>query len=554
MRVSTKILMPVVILSFVAMTVGAIAMWGLDRADQAAQRLLQTDRLVLAASELRSISRALQRDALNMIAEDDKGRADLTGRFTERLAAMTRQIATLDGLLVNAGRERDRGIAALQSKVTGSLAQVRDLALSGKTAEAQVQFRGELRANERAASTLTDPLIDDGIQQVARLTGELTEVEASVRTLVWTVGILGIAAGILLSLLIARLGIVQPLTRLTDAMSKLSHKNYGVDLSDTARTDEVGVMATAVSVFRDAMQTADRLEAEQAVAQRARERRTAEVERLIHGFESTIGGILHTVTAAAIELDATARSMTSIAEETNDRAQATARAAEEASTNVHTVAAATEEMSASIRELGGQVVRSNDIANQAGVEAEHANRQVKGLVEQSQRIGEIVQLITNIAKQTNLLALNATIEAARAGEAGKGFAVVASEVKNLATQTAKATEDISGQITSMQTATGGAAQAINGIGRTIDTIRVVASAIAAAIEEQGATTTEIARNVQEAASGTHDVTTNIVGVSQAANQTGAAASQVLGASGELARQSDRLKGEVERFLTGIRAA
>ncbi|WP_143268077.1 methyl-accepting chemotaxis protein [Azospirillum agricola] len=546
--------MPVVILSGVAATVGGISMWGFQRTGDATLALLHTNRMVLTASELRSVSRALQRDALNLIAEDAKGQAELKGRFAGRLEEMDHGIKALAGFLADGGREQDRAIAGLQAKVAGTLARVRDLALAGKPAEAEALFQSDLRGEERAASRLTDPLIEEGAREIERLTADLERVEGFVRTLVWTVGLLGILAGVLLSLLIARRGIVRPLGRLTDAMSKLSRKEYGIDLSDTARTDEVGTMAGAVAVFRDAMRTADRLEAEQAQARLARERRAAEVERLIAGFEAGIGDILHTVTAAAIELDATARSMTGIAERTNARASATARAAEEASVNVQTVASASEELSISITEISGQVARSTDIANRAGEEAGHTNAQVQGLVEQAQRIGEIVRLITDIASQTNLLALNATIEAARAGEAGKGFAVVASEVKSLANQTARATEDISGQIASMQGATDGAARAIHGIGRTIGTIREVAASIAAAVEEQGAATGEIARNVQEAASGTQAVTSNIVSVSEAANQTGAAASQVLGASGELARQSDRLKGEVERFLVGIRAA
>jgi len=553
-KISTKLLAPVAVLSLIAMSIGGVALWGMARTDDAAHALLQSNAVVVTASELRSVSVALQRDGLNLIAEDDQGQAGLKGRFAERLDAMGRLTQELDARLRSAGRDRSGQMVTLQTKVRDSLGKVRDLALAGKRDDARALFRSELRDSERAASQLTDPLIDNEIKEGERLTQRLDDVERSVTLMVVSFVLIGTLTGIILSALIARRGIVLPLARLTAAMERLTHKHYDADLSDATRADEVGTMATAVLVFRDAMQTADRLEAEQARDRAARERRTEAIERMIGAFERNIASILNTVSNAAAELEATAKSMSGIAEDTNERATATARAAEEASVNVQTVAAATEELAASITEISSQVSRSTDIANQASAEADQTNRTVQGLVDQAQRIGEIVRLITGIASQTNLLALNATIEAARAGEAGKGFAVVANEVKNLATQTAKATEDISSQISSMQGATDGAANAIAGIGHTIGNIRQVATSIASAIEEQGAATAEISRNVQEAASGTQAVSANIVTVSQAANQTGAAAAQVLGASSDLAQQSVRLKAQVEQFLSGIRAA
>ena len=221
---------------------------------------------------------------------------------------------------------------------------------------------------------------------------------------------------------------------------------------------------------------------------------------------------------------------------------------------MQTVASAAEQLTGSIAAIGHQVVTSSAISTQA-VEASHkAGERIDGLGQAARKIGEVADMIAGIASQTNLLALNATIEAARAGEMGKGFAVVASEVKNLANQTAKATDEIAAQIASMQEATSGAAAAINGIGDTIGTISEIATIIASAIEEQGSATGEIARNVQEAAHGTHLVTTNITEVSDGATQTGSAATQVRGAAGELSRQSEILRTEVERFLAGIRAA
>ncbi|AWK89615.1 methyl-accepting chemotaxis protein [Azospirillum thermophilum] len=554
MKLSTKILLPVFVLSVVSAAIGGASVWGLNRMAAANHALIQADRTVLAASELRSLSRSLQRDALNLIAEDSTTQAAIAARFGARLTEMAERNRQLDRLLAASGNPAAGRIGPLQITVMEALAKTRDLAVAGRREAAAALFRGELRDGERAASALTDPVIETGVEEVARLTREVEATEDFVRTVVIAVGLVGILAGALLSWLIARRSVVEPLARLTAGMERLARKDYGVDLSDAARGDEVGAMATAVVTFRDALRTADRLEAEQAAERAAKERRAAEIERLIEHFEATVGNILHTLSSAATELNRTANSMSGIAEQTNARAASAAGTAAEASTNVQAVAAATEELTASITEISGQVSRSTTIADQAVGEAQQTNTRVQGLVEQAQRIGEIVQLISSIASQTNLLALNATIEAARAGEAGKGFAVVASEVKSLANQTAKATEDIGQQIASMQGATNGAAQAIGGITRTIATISEVATSIASAIEEQGAATAEIARNVQEASRGTATVSADIGGVSEAATQTGTAAGQVLEASGDLARQSELLRTEVESFLSGIRAA
>jgi methyl-accepting chemotaxis protein len=555
MTLSTKIMVPVLVLSLVAAAIGGSAVLGFGRIHEATENVVRTQAVVLAASEVRSISRALQRDALNLVSEDEKGQAAIRPRFDERLSDLRKRVGELGALLTQNGQQdAARQMAPPLEAVAVALAKVRDLALAGRRDEAQAVFRADLRTAERAASKLTDPIIDEGTKDIARLTAQLDAIERFVLTAVLAGGAAGILLGVLLSAAVARNGVVRPLARLTQSMDRLSRRDYGIDLSDAARNDEIGAMAAAVSVFRDSMQTADRLQAEQAEAQAALERRAAALEAMVREFEQGVGGILRTVASAATELDATARGMSGIADRTGDCARGTAKVAEEASLNVQTAATATEQLTASITEISAQVTRSTAIADTAVDEAQQTNRQVQGLVESAQKIGEIVKLINDIASRTNLLALNATIEAARAGEMGKGFAVVASEVKALATQTSRATEEIAAQIASMQQATDSAAQAIQGIGRTIASIQEVAASIATAIEEQGAATAEISRNVQEAAVGTQMVTSNIVEVSQSAMQTGSAASQVLGASGELAQQSEMLKERVEHFLAGIRAA
>ncbi len=276
--------------------------------------------------------------------------------------------------------------------------------------------------------------------------------------------------------------------------------------------------------------------------------------RMAADFEAKLKGVIDAVASAATELQATAETLSGTAQESTKRSTAVAAASEQATANVQTVAAAAEQLSKSIKEISVQVEGSTSIAGQAVDEAKRTDARVQTLSEAAQKIGEVVQLINDIASQTNLLALNATIEAARAGEAGKGFAVVASEVKSLAAQTAKATEDISAQVGAIQMATRDAVEAIRKIGTTIGQISQTSTSIASAVEEQGAATNEIARNVQQAAAGTHEVTTNISGVTKAAGETGAATTQMLGASKELASQAEMLRREVAEFFAKAQAA
>jgi methyl-accepting chemotaxis protein len=349
-------------------------------------------------------------------------------------------------------------------------------------------------------------------------------------------------------------GITRPVTALTASMTKLAGGDRAVAVAGQDRSDEVGDMAKALQFFKESMQKADQLVAEQAEETRKREERAKRIEDLNNDFDQGVSGILEAVSSAATELQSTSESMASIAEETNTQATTVAAASEQASTNVQTVASAAEELSSSISEIGRQVQQSSDIAQKAASEAQRTNDVVNGLADSAQKIGEVVNLITDIADQTNLLALNATIEAARAGDAGKGFAVVANEVKSLASQTAKATEDIGRQIGSVQAETQTAVTAIEGISEIINQINEVAQTIASAVEEQDAATQEIARNVQQASQGTSEVSQNIGGVTEAAREAGSAAENVLTATNSLNEQSSALKAMVERFLADVRAA
>ena len=349
--------------------------------------------------------------------------------------------------------------------------------------------------------------------------------------------------------------VTRPIQRITGEMNTLAKGDSSVAISATEREDEIGHMAKAVLVFKNNAIEIERLRKEQIETERdAAERRKADMVRLADSFEAAVGEIVDTVSSASTELEASAGTLTSTAERAQEVTTMVAAASEEATTNVQSVASAAEELSTSVNEISRQVQESARMANEAVDQARITNDRVGELSKAASRIGDVVELINTIAGQTNLLALNATIEAARAGEAGRGFSVVASEVKALAEQTARATGEIGQQITGIQAATQESVGAIREISGTIERLSEIASTIAAAVEEQGAATQEISRNVQQAAHGTQQVSSNITDVQRGASETGSASSQVLSAAQSLSSDSNRLKLEVGKFLDTVRAA
>jgi methyl-accepting chemotaxis protein len=424
--------------------------------------------------------------------------------------------------------------------------------------ETALTLAGELKATSEAFSAV-EPVIDAVSKEIDEIRSAAERTNVAVRDSIqrqMEIAILLIAFAVLGAGFFIGRSVSRPLSAMTAAMIELARGNFAIVLPGLGRADEVGEIAQAVETFKVNAEQKARDEAEARIKQdrMVAELRKADMHKLADAFEGAVGEIVEMVSSAATELEASASSLTATAERSQERAIVVAAASEEASTNVQSVASASEELTASVNEISRQVQESSRVASDAVEQAQKTNNRVGELSKAAARIGDVVELINTIAGQTNLLALNATIEAARAGEAGRGFAVVASEVKALAEQTAKATGEIGQQITGIQSATQDSVGAIKEIGDTIGRMSEISSTIAAAVEEQGAATQEISRNIQQAAQGTMQVSSNIADVQRGASETGSASSQVLSAAQSLSIESNRLKLEVGKFLSSVRAA
>jgi methyl-accepting chemotaxis protein len=508
---------------------------------------------LIVQSTINAVAVAEKNVILADTAEERQSQTNAFGRAIDRAgAAMDKMYALADTAELRGSNDAIRAAIAAYARASS---QAIERAESGDQASAKQLSSTVSREARGRLVQLTDDRVRANEAALDAAFRNVDKTAADALMLLLIEAAIGIVA-MLAALAWITIGfVVRPIQRFTTTMNLIAGGDLSQDVEGLDRKDEIGTLSRSLDAFRQKGIELRRLQAEAEALKRAAEvERKAALVRMADAFEANVGSIVETVSSASVQLQATAQSMSAATEETARQSTVVAAASEQATANVQTVAAASEELAASIREIARQVATSTQIAGTAVERATDTSGRVTALAESARRIGEVVGLIQSIASQTNLLALNATIEAARAGEAGKGFAVVAQEVKALAQQTAKATEEIGSQIGAIQSATDETVGAIDGIAGVIRDMDQIATTIAAAVEEQASATDEISRNVQQAAAGTTEVSTNIVGLNQAANEAGVASDDVLGASGELARMAADLRTEMARFLNGVRAA
>ena len=553
--ISAKLFAIVVFLSLVIMAVGGFAFVQMRAIDTSAQEIqahwLPSVRWI---SEMRVQSarfRGVLRDHLTVT---DAERADVDKNLYARKADFEKAAKAYRQLIASSTeRELVDQLDQRWQEFIAASEEVRSFAMKGDLAAAK-EINGKKvvpvgRAMDKTLAGLVD--FNDKGAEAAGQSAEATYWRAIylMSAMLFAALALGIGAAVFVSQDIRRgiNSILNPMGRLVDG-------ELSVEIPAQAETTEVGRIATALQAFKEAL-VAKKASDETANAEKAvNMARAQRISSATRDFEAMIGELVGSLASSSTELEASATTLTATADHAQELATKVAGASEEASTNVQSVASATEELSSSITEISRQVQESARMAMAAVDEANQTNDRVEELAKAAARIGDVVELINAIAGQTNLLALNATIEAARAGEAGRGFAVVASEVKALAGQTAKATSEIGQQIVDIQSATQASVGAIREISGTIEKLSEISSAIASAVEQQGAATQEISRNVQQAAQGTHEVSSHVTDVQRGASETGVASGQVLSAAQMLAGESVRLKTQVENFLETVRAA
>ena len=557
MKIRTKILGIVAIMGLAAAAIAGMGIYATTEYAKKVDQLVNAQERALNGVQLNRLVTAVVMESRGIYAADSVKAAE---PFVKNLKKYLADIDALYGrweqLVPVSDMDAFKALRASGAEFAKFRTELADVALAQGPEVANVIGNNDAnRANRAGYQKEIDATVERNEQRARDMQAEIAAFSQTIQWTVIATAIVGLLIGVGVALFIGTFQLARPLTRVAAALQSIGRGDYNVEVPAKRSHDEIGDIWGVVDQVVTSLQENDRLKAEQAEAEkRAEEEKRIMMNQLADEFESEVMGVVRAVSSAATQLQQNASQMSAVADETSRQSTVVAAASEEATTNVETVASAAEELSGSIREIGTRVQTAAEVADKASGQAKDTVSVVGGLATKAQRIGEVVGLINDIASQTNLLALNATIEAARAGEAGKGFAVVAVEVKSLAAQTAKATEEISAQIHDVQTATAEVVTAMNEITQIIEQVNEISSAIAAAVEQQGSATVEIARNVSQAAAGTSEVTANITGVSQAAAETENVSNQIVSAANDLSSQAETLRKQVDGFIQRVRAA